>query len=323
MKTYNAKKILFLFCLFIFTESNMFALSPYQFFRTSSNARAAALAGAYTATQNDPAALFFNPASVYTNSDRDLSFTFLKNVMDVNSGNAAIVLEDNTFEDGKLAFSLHYTNYGTFEYMNSDGSNGNGTFGANNFFAGVTYSNALDSNFSYGVSTKIAYFSLEKSSSTLLAFDAGLLYKLKGGRTTLGLSLLNVGTELSKLGDMKESLPTDLRFGASFLPKGLPLQLNVSLNRLADPDRSFSQRLRAFSIGGEIYLGKVLNVRLGYDNDIRNSPNISSELVNFNKGMSGFSAGAGIKLTNYNLDYAMNIYGSSATLHRFSLSMNY
>ena len=63
--------------------------------------------------------------------------------------------------------------------------------------------------------------------------------------------------------------------------------------------------------------GKVIQVRLGYDNQIRNLTSAET-----NKGLTGFSAGVGIVTEDFNFDYGYTGYGSSANLHRFSVSLN-
>ena len=71
-----------------------------------------------------------------------------------------------------------------------------------------------------------------------------------------------------------------------------------------------------FSIGGELYLSKVINLRAGYDNQIRNYASADD-----NKGLSGLSGGIGIKFEEVNFDYGYAEYGASVGLHRFSLAL--
>ncbi len=290
--------------------------TPFSFLRYNSSARASALAGAFVTMKNDPSAVFYNPATIYTVEDKFLSTTFLKHVLDINSGNISYVY--NKLENGVLAANIAYTNYGTFQRRDINGNLQPGEFSGSNLCMGVTYANELDSNFYYGVTGKLIYLKLEEQSSMALAMDAGLFYKLKDGRTNLGLSVLNVGTQVSKLGDVSDKLPLDIRLGINHRLRGLPLLVNFNFHHLADNSQGILDKFKNFSFGGEVYLGKYLMARVGYDNNIRS--NISPES---SKGLSGISLGAGIKLKEINLDYSYSQYGVSAILHRISANLDF
>ena len=72
-----------------------------------------------------------------------------------------------------------------------------------------------------------------------------------------------------------------------------------------------------FSIGGELTLSKVIDVRVGYDNQIRNFASADD-----NKGLSGLSGGVGLKFSDINFDYGYAEYGASIGLHRFTLGID-
>ena len=158
------------------------------------------------------------------------------------------------------------------------------------------------------------YFQIEQASTSALAFDAGLLYKLKDGRTNLAFAVLNAGTQLSKMGEESESLPLDVRLGVSHRLKGLPLLANLNFHHLNESTDNFFKKFKSFSIGGELYLGKYLQVRVGYDNNVRQ--NVASKN---DKGLTGFTGGFGIKSRTLNFDYGFAQYGSAAYIHRISV----
>lgn len=304
-------KIFLILCIF----STLQAESPYSFLRYNAGARAAALGGTAVCLKDDPSAVFYNPALISTVEKDNLNFTFLKHVLDMNSGNVTYIYDK--LEDGKLAANIAYTNYGSFDYRNTAGIPSGQSFSGSNMSLGVTYSNELDSNFYYGVTGKFIYVGLEQVSSSALALDAGLFYKLKDGRTNIGASILNAGFQLSKFAQFADKLPLDVRVGINHRLRGLPLLINFNFHHLADSTENFFDKFKSFSLGGEFYFGKNLQLRVGYDNQIRSL--VSNEAA---KGLSGLSFGAGFIAKEVKVDYSFSQYGSAATLHRFSLGLS-
>ncbi len=314
-------KILIILCIssVFFYEASAQAYTPFNFIRESMSARSAALAGCMVSMKDDPTAHYFNPASISTVEKNRFAATFLKHAADINSGNVSYIgpVSESDKNTAYWAASVAYTNYGSFDYADINGDKSGQTFGANNMAFAGTYSNMLDSNLYYGVTAKFIYSNLEEVNSTAFAIDAGIFYKLKDGRSNFGLSVLHAGTQLSKFSNESEDLPLDIRIGMNHRLKGLPLLVNASFHHLADETDQFTDKLKNFAIAGELYLGKVIMVRLGYDNQVR-----QFSTPDFEKGLSGISAGVGIKGDNFTFDYGFARYGSAATLHRFSLAFD-
>lgn len=289
------------------------APTAFSFLKFVSSARAAGLSGSFVTFENDASSLYYNPATIWTVETKPLSVTFFKHVLDINSGNAAYVF--NVPDVGKFAVSAVFSSYGSFNRSDVQG-NVLGDFGAQDVAFGGSFSNEIDSNFYYGVTLKFLYSGLDDLSSTAFAVDAGLFYKLKDGRTNLGVSILNAGAQLSTFDGSAARLPLDVRLGVSHRMKGMPLLVNASIHHLADPDTKFLERFRNFSVGGELSLGEYIKLRLGYDNYFRNFTGAEQ-----NKGLTGISLGAGIATDKISLDYGLAGLGSSISVHRFSVNL--
>lgn len=289
--------------------------NTFNFLKDFSNARSAALSGSVICIENDLDVVIFNPAALNTVDKKNLSITFLKHALDINSGAIQYILPVN-WEDGKISVSALFTNYGSFDYVNKNGEF-NGTFSANDLALGATYSNLLDTNLFYGLGFKFIYSNIEKFNSTAIALDAGLLYKFSDERTNIAVSLLNLGTQLTTFDGIVESIPNDLRIGFNHKLKGMPLLFNLSFVNLAESTDKFLDRFKNITVGGEFNVGKYLDLRFGYSNYIRNA--LNNEL---DKGLSGFSAGIGIKTDYIFIDYGASIYSGSLYLHRFTLKLN-
>ncbi|MCX7880543.1 MAG: type IX secretion system protein PorQ [Ignavibacteria bacterium] len=285
--------------------------SPFNFLKYTGSARSSGLGGSFVAMVDDPSALFFNPASVATNADKNFSVTFFKHVLDVNSG--SVTFFKNWEKIGWFAFSGSYTNYGSFDRTDANGQY-LGNFSANDFSLGFSYANILDTNLFYGGTLKFISSIIDKYSSLALAFDFGLLYLMPEDRTSIGFSILHFGKQLSTFDGVQEPLPLDVRIGVSHRLRGLPLLLNFNFYSLANHTPNFFDRFLRFSLGGEFYFGEYINLRLGYDNNIRKYSTHSKD-----KQLSGFSGGLGIKFKDFNFDYAISQVGVSAIFHRFSV----
>ncbi len=289
--------------------------SPFNFLRYISDARASSMAGAFVSMENDAASVFYNPAAVYTVEEKRLSATFLKHVLDINSGNFSYTFDVENH--GKITGFAGFTNYGSFDYADKSG-NLNGTFSANNLMAGVSYSDILDSNFYYGAGIKYIFVNMENVSASALAVDAGLFYTIPEKRLNFGLSILHAGTQLTRIDGTKDNIPLDIRLGFSHKLQGLPVLVGFNFHHLGDSDfDNFTERLKSFSAGAELTLGKFIKARLGYNNQIRSTT--ASEL---DKGLTGISAGAGIDVGTLIINYGLSMYGSSTSLHRFSVNFD-
>lgn len=287
--------------------------SPFNFLRYVQSARSAGLSGAVVSLPEDISVIYFNPAALNTIGENNFNATFLKHVLDINSGNVSYSPDLNI--NGSFAASIGFTNYGSFDYADAQG-NVNGTFTSNDISIGITYSNSLDSNLHYGVTAKYIFVGLEEVSTSALALDFGLLYEIPNKRTNIGFSILHLGSQLNKISDEGEELPLDARIGVNHRLKGLPLLINFNFHHLADVSDGFFDRFRSFSVGGEFYFGENVEVRLGYNNEVRNFTNAETE-----SPLTGLSGGIGIKTEVLNFDYGFSKYGSAANMHRFSISL--
>lgn len=305
-------KILFL--SFVLSIYSVNAQSPFDFLDFEQSARDAALGGSGIGIENDMGMTSLNPALFQTIEEKKLSLTFLKNISDINSGYAAYQFDEFSF--GRISTSAIFNSYGSFDYIDDEGNSTGGSFGASNLAIAGHLSGELDSNFYYGVSLKFIYSGIESYNTTALGVDAGIFYRING-RSNLGFSIRNAGTQLTKFNGESNSLPVDVRLGANHQLKGLPILVNFSFHHLANEEQDILERFGNISIGGEISFGKYVKARVGYNTYMRRE--IASE---FNPGLSGLSGGLGIVLEDLNFDYGFTSFSAGANQHRFTLNFN-
>lgn len=300
------------FILITVLFNNTFSQTTYDFLRVDMSARAAALGGSFTSNNDDADVIFYNPAGLGTLASNPISFSFVKYLMDINLASLSYSTE---FEGiGRFGAAVKYINYGSFNERDFTG-NQTGTFNVNELALIVGYANQLDKNFFYGANIKFLYSGIADRSSTAMAVDLGLHYFIPESNWNFGFSALNLGGQLSTYYDKKENLPVDLAFGVSKKLENLPLRLSLDFHRLNQDRDNFSQRFKAFTVGAEFTLSKVMKLRFGYDNERRKDFKIGSTA-----GIAGFSTGVGIKISDYQFDYGYSSLGLVGGLHRISVS---
>lgn len=287
----------------------------YSFLRYDVGARAAAMAGSFVSVTNDPATLFYNPAGIPTQDVPRGSVGFFKHLLDINAGYA--VYSQEIPEIGYFAAGIQYTNYGSFDETDDLG-NTLGTFSASDLAITVGYGGTLEENLYYGGAVKFIHSSIAGYGSSGAAADAGILYVIPQSHLALGASIRNLGAQLSTFAGVNERLPIDFTLGASVVPRGLPLLLNLNFHKLNEDPGGFIDRFRTFTVGGEFTLSRVLQLRFGYNNEQRKDLKTGTTA-----GLAGFSAGLGITVADYRVDYALSSLGTIGNLHRVSVSASF
>lgn len=287
----------------------------YDFLRLEAGARVAALSGTSVSLTDDPTLLFSNPGTLATLSKPSASAGFLKHLLDVNSGN--LVYGQAIGSAGTIAGGIVFVDYGSFDETD-ESMNVVGSFGARDLAFVGGWGMALNEQTSVGASLKFIYSSIASYSSSAMALDLGVLYRLMDERITIGASLLNLGTQLSTYAGTRESLPLELKAGMSIQPEHLPAVLSLTFHKLNEADDGFFSRFSSFSIGAEFLLSENIRLRGGYNNEKRSDLKLGTS-----SGLAGFAFGGGVKISSYLVDYAFTSYGSIGGLHRISLGMTF
>ncbi len=291
------------------------AQTTYNFLTVDNSPRAAALAGGFVAATEDPNIIFYNPAGINTLTETPVSFSFLKHLDGINS--LALSASHNFAGIGRISTGIQLMNYGSFIKADKFG-NKLGSFNASEFAVSFGYGNEIDKNFYYGVNLKFIYSGIENYTSTGISTDIGFLYLLPKSKWSFGLSVLNLGKQLSSYTTVEESLPLDVRIGLTKELSHLPLRFYISVNHLADKYDNIKDRFSQWTAAGELKLSSSLMLRLGYDNNKRDKMSLG-----LTSGIAGFSAGFGLKIKSYNLDYAFSSFGPTGNLHRFGISATF
>lgn len=300
--------------IIIFSSQSGFSQdqTTYNFLKLDIGARPSALGGSFNSNTDDVVSIFYNPAALSTLTHTQAKVGFFKYLLDINSGNASY--GQRLKDAGYIGGGIRYMNYGSFDKYDEQSSN-LGTFSANDLAISLGYANIYKSNFHYGVNLKFIYSNIDEYSSTAIAADFGALYLIPSTKWNFGLSLLNVGSQLTEYNSTSEELPIDLRIGVSKKLEHLPLNVHFEFDNLTQAVDQFFDRFANLSIGGEFTFSENFQFRIGYNNNQRQDLKTGSSL-----GIAGFSAGIGFKfLDYYSLDYAFNSMGKVGSMQRIDV----
>ena len=334
-------KQFFLLLLILFTVSlpaQIGGNAVYKFLNLSISAKQSALGGkVYTGLQGDVFQPAFNPATIDTTLNNKLGVNYVSYLSDINYGNIAYAR--NVKKLGTVYTAVSYVNYGRFEYAGVDGTR-NGTFGASESALILGYAYAIPkTKWKAGINTKFIFSAFENYASTGWAMDFGLSYDNPGKGIQSALVFRNFGTQLSTYQGTKEQLPfeIDASFSKTFLHA--PFKWFVSFENLQKPEIAFVNKahdtqdpngvvieenisivdhiFRHLIVGVELFPRKRFNLRAGYN--FRRAAELGLEGQNFS---SGFSAGFGLRLRKFEINYGYSGYNFASNANYFSIIVN-
>jgi hypothetical protein len=211
-------------------------------------ARPAALGEAMVSVQDNAYNMFYNPASINTNT---ISFSLNEWFIDTRAGTCAgSYIVKNYFTIGA---GLSYFSYGQMQELNENGV-------AGEYFSGglwqyrIGVAKELYKHFTLGIGTKILHQSIETSTETKIMPDIGLIFANK---------YINVGASLHDIlvSDVKAS--TD--FGISSEPiKGLLVLAAINYQEKVNIRAGIEYNYKPvfFRVG---YADKNLSAGIGYE----------------------------------------------------------
>jgi len=311
----------------------------YGFLNLVSSPRQVALGGKVLTNNDwDTSQALHNPSAINSEMDGQLTLNFVNYFADINYGSVAYA---KSFGEKKhiIAAGITYVDYGAFDGYDEHG-NSTGEFSGNEFALTVGYMYAVPkSDLKIGANGKFISSKLETYSSIGGALDLAMLYEFKKSNSELTLVASNIGTQFTTYENTNEKIPfhVDLAF-AKKLEK-LPLKWHIVFENLQQWDLSFSNPARAEAdldgdvtqeeisffnkltqhivVGGELFHGKAINLRVGYN--FRRGHELKIE---GNRVFAGITAGFGLKLNKFRVNYAFQKFSAAANVHTFGLNIN-
>ena len=310
----------------------------YQFLELATSARIGAMGGNQIAIldSTDLNLPYNNPASLHKSMENKVLVNYVNYMSDINYGYASFAKSFDSI--GNFAVGIHYINYGKFDEATEFGQLTGNTFKAAEYAFHLIYSNHYK-RLNYGATIKPILSSFESYQSFGIAADFGVSIASKSKFTNVSLVARNVGSQITTYYDNGnyEKIPFNLQAGISQRLKHAPINLALNMQYLnrwdlgtpsedkSDGVMDFFQREEGFGkqimrhlvFGFEILPSENFIIRAGYNYQRRQELKFSERA-----GLVGLSAGFGLKIKRFRLDYAISQYHLAGSSNLFSLAIN-
>jgi hypothetical protein len=312
----------------------------YQFLGMVTSPRQAALGGkVVTIYDNDVNQAHFNPATINPEMNNRLALNYGSYYGEVTYGTAAYAY---TYDRHVQTFhaGVNYVNYGTFEGYDENGTPTSDFTGSEIALSlGYAY-NIPNTDIHVGGNVKLISSTLETYNSFGAAVDLGGIYVNEDSGLNIGLSLRNMGSQLTTYAETRETLPFEILAGISQELENVPIRWHLTLENLqqwnvafSNPARSegtldggtkeekvsvFNNALRHVIFGVELFPKRGFNVRVGYN--FRRGEELR---VMDQRHFSGLSAGFGLRINRLKFNYSYSRYTLAADTSLFGLTINF
>ncbi len=262
-----------------------------QFLKLSTGARAVAMGGAQVAVAEGVNSMAYNPAGILAVSNYGFGATYTQLYADIQHSYIGAV--KNIPGLGAVGVSVVILTTDDMLVTTPAFPEGTGErFKASDYAIGVSFARQVTDQFRVGVNGKLikSYLYNAEVGTNSFAFDIGTLYDIPVLKSHIGVSLTNLGKDLTFVNETY-SLPTALRFGV--LVDLVKDEMNevvttLQITRLNDADEQYN-------VGGEYVFNGMFALRGGWK---------------FAYDQEDITGGFGVKLNslgvNSTLDYAYN-----------------
>jgi hypothetical protein len=299
----------------------------YGFLRLPTSAHISALGGYNVSmAELDPSTVFYNPALLGGEMDGMINLNYLNYISDVNVGSA--IFTKAFKERSSIGIGATYISYGKMQETSPENVI-IGTFSAQDMSLQAFYAYDLTDKWRGGLSLKALYSVLADYYSFGLAVDAGLSYFDAEKDFSFGVALKNIGAELKAYDSEYQKVPWDIQMGFTKRLAHAPIRVSVTgmyLNRwkLDYTDKSttekkdpfFQTAVKHLVLGIDFVPSENFWIGVGYNPKIQSDMKLIS-----GNSLGGFSAGAGIKVSRFNIGVSYAQYHPSASSLMVSVTM--
>jgi hypothetical protein len=180
------------------TSITQVGTSAAVFLNIQVGARAMAMGGAFVASANDATALYWNPAGIAGMSKGEATAMHTNWLADTDFDFGAVVIP---LGFGAIGASITSLSTGDMEVRTVERPEGTGEFfSANDIAAGLSFAMNLTNQLSIGFTAKIIRSSIFHESANSFAIDIGTMFTTELNGMRIGVSLLNLGTDMKMSG---------------------------------------------------------------------------------------------------------------------------
>lgn len=279
-----------------------------QVLKIGIGARAVAMGSSFVSVADDATAVYWNPAGIARIQKGVLSLNHTTWLADIGYAQATYLFHTR-FLPGTIGISARSLYMDAQQVRTVFRPQGDGrSFDAGDMTLGVTYGRSLTDKFSAGIGANYLQSSLASYTGNAVVFDFGTLYNTGYRSLRIGMSIQNIGSDMTFIDDPVK-MPTVFRVGMS-------MNLYESGNQMVLMAGDFSHppdNSERASWGMEYGFKEFFFLRSGYQ---------------FNSDLETFSAGLGFKLaaalnSEARVDYAYTDMGSMPAVHRVSVDFRF
>lgn len=281
------------------------------FLKLNAGARSVGMGEAFAGVADDVNAIYFNPAGTAFVPGPQFTAQYGRWFQNITYNAMGFVYP---LKGGKWAVGLGVVNLGVFDIDRRTGDTvvPDGSFDAADYAYLVNASRAVSRSVSVGVNAKLISQTIDDTSASAFAADAGVLWKTPVRGLTAGAAVQNAGTAVA-LGSASDPLPLNIKCGAGYgvsLPRGARLVIAADVNMPRDNDMMINGGAEyRRPVGGNV----TVALRGGYKT-------VAQEQLG---GLAGLCAGAGIAWKQFGFDCAWVPYGDLGDTFRYSLLVKF
>lgn len=299
----------------------------YPFLNIPVSARQAALGGdAISIRDYDVSFAIANPSLLNKDSDKQLSVNGAAYLADSKYGTVAFAKD---LDNGHMVtLNARYLSYGSIPRTDESAFQ-NGEFKASDVAVGAGYAYQFEEDWTIGGGLNFITSKIDNYTSSAISGNMGVTYYNKKNKEVLSLVLRNFGFQLKSFNGTKENIAFRVDLGYTRILKVIPLAITITAHDLQKLDISSEYNINGqevnlgrkiadhFSVGAELFPEKGFNIRLGYNVKRGNELAVADQ-----RNFSGLSAGFGIKLSKFRIDYAHVRYHNSSNVNQIGVSMD-
>lgn len=323
------KKIIYLLGIILFSVGLQAQNGDevFGFLRFPASARINALGGqSVSLVERDPSLAFHNPGLLGGEMDGMVNLNYMNYISDINLGSALYAKAHK--ERGAWAIGASFLHYGDIREYSAENIAGGSVSGSDINLQGI-YAYDLSERWRGGLSLKLLYSTFAEYTSLGLAVDAGLTYYNSEKEFSFGFALKNIGAQVKAYEEERQPIPWDIQLGISKKLPHAPFRFSITgqyLNRWKfksidqttddDADDGFGKTFFKHLVFGvdfipseNFWVGVGYNPKRGMDMKLQSG-----------NTLGGFSAGAGVKISHFDLGVSVAQYHPSAMALMISLS---
>lgn len=337
------KIVIFIFLFSFITEvsAQVRGQNVYKFLAIPTSARATTFGGSYNSIYDNDASLAVqNPATLNPKMHKNLSMSYIPYFGGVSFGNFNYV---HDFKPATFQFGATYLNYGKLQQYDEYGTQ-TGLMIANDVVLQAGAGRSYKDRYKFGANSKLIVSQLGGYSSVGLAFDIAAMYVDTAHNINVSFNVNNLGFQMKQYRKgAQELLPIDVQLSFSHRLKHVPFRFIITAHHLYqwdirydDPNvvpqstsifndtkevkpavKVIDNIARHLTIGGEIYIGKIITLGMAYNHMRRAELALPSY-----GGLAGLSFGMGLHVNRFSLEYGFAKYALPSSINHLTLNID-